>query len=95
LTNTESIARLRLKTEQRIKSIMDQARKREATHLERAKTSRNRKSHYERLAADEIRLAQELCGELVKRLKSVQDMKNERKVQKLPGGDGTSTDPAN
>jgi hypothetical protein len=70
---------------------MEQARKREAAHLARAMTSLNRKAHYERLAADEIRLAPELCETILNRLKNIQNMRNERRVQK----DGTSTDSAN
>lgn len=86
MTDTEAIARLRLKVEARIKTIMTQARKREAAHLERAKTSRNRKAHYERLAADEIRLAQELCEEMMKRMARLQDMKNKRRSKSLLSG---------
>ena len=85
MVDTESIARLKLKTEQRIKTIMEQARKREAAHLERAEVSQNRKAHYIRLAADEIRLAQELCEGLMTRLKNIQALKNQRELKKLLG----------
>ena len=85
MPDTEALARLRLRTEQRIKVIMAQAKKREALYLARAAASDNRKAHYMRLAADEIRLAQALCEELLHRLRNIQDMKSDRALKKLLG----------
>jgi hypothetical protein len=85
MPNTETIARVILRAEQKCKTIMEQARKRESAHLEHARTSPHRKAHYLKRAAEEIELAEQLCKEMMERAKRIKAKSGELMLKKLLG----------
>ena len=85
MPKTEAIARAILKTEQKCRVIMEQARKREAVFLQKATETPGRKEQFKKRAAQQIQLAEQLCGEMMERARRIKNKSAELTLKKLLG----------
>ena len=85
MPDTETIARILLKMEKKCEVIMEQARKREAVFLQRAKEKPQREAQYKSQAAQEVKLAEELCKQMMDCAKHVRTKSADLMVKKLLG----------